>query len=77
MRLHVERVKEYYDYKGWKGYGLENQGFDGIPVKAGAKYDFSAFLRNVKGEAKVVRIVLTAPQPGWGRRGSRSDLDSM
>ncbi len=66
MRLHVERVKEYYDYKGWKGYGLENQGFDGIPVKAGAKYDFSAFLRNVKGEAKVVRIVLTAPQPGWG-----------
>ena len=67
MRLHVERVKEYYDYKGWKGYGLENQGFDGIPVKAGAKYDFSAFLRNVKGEAKVVRIVLTAPQPGWGR----------
>ena len=67
MRLHVERVKEYYDYKGWKGYGLENQGFDGIPVKAGSKYDFSAFLRNVKGEAKVVRIVLTAPQPGWGR----------
>ena len=67
MRLHVERVKEYYDYKGWKGYGLENQGFDGIPVKAGAKYDFSAFLRNAKGEAKVVRIVLTAPQPGWGR----------
>ena len=67
MRLHVERVKEYYDYNGWKGYGLENQGFDGIPVKAGAKYDFSAFLRNVKGEAKVVRIVLTAPQPGWGR----------
>lgn len=67
MRLHVERVKEYYDYKGWKGYGLENQGFDGIPVKAGAKYDFSAFLRNVNGEAKVVRIVLTAPQPGWGR----------
>ena len=66
MRLHVERVKEYYDYKGWKGYGLENQGFDGIPVKAGSKYDFSAFLRNVKGEAKVVRIVLTAPQPGWG-----------
>ena len=67
MRLHVERVKEYYDYKGWKGYGLENQGFDGIPVKAGSKYDFSAFLRNVKGEAKVVRIVLTAPQSGWGR----------
>ena len=66
MRLHVERVKEYYDYKGWKGYGLENQGFEGIPVKAGQKYDFSAFLRNVKGGAKQVRVALTAPQKGFG-----------
>ena len=29
MRLHTERVKEYYDYAGWKGFGLENDGFDG------------------------------------------------
>ncbi len=36
MRLHIERVKEYYDYKGWKGFGLQNDGFDGISVKAGA-----------------------------------------
>ena len=61
MRLHVERVKEFYDYKGWKGYGLENGGFKGISVKGGAKYDFSVFLRNV-GSAKQVRIVLGAPQ---------------
>ncbi len=66
MRLNIERTKEFYDYKGWKGFGLQNQGFDGISVKDGAKYDFSVFLRNVKGEAKQVRIALVEPQ-GWGK----------
>ena len=66
MRLHVERVKEYYDYKGWKGYGLENNGFDGISVKAGEKYDFSAFLRNASDGDKQVRVALIEPQ-GWGK----------
>ena len=66
MRLHTERVKEYYDYKGWKGFGLQNDGFNGISIKAGAKYDFSAFLRNVNGEAKSVRVVLTKRGQGWG-----------
>ena len=66
MRLNIERTKEFYDYKGWKGFGLQNQGFDGISVKAGAKYDFSVFLRNVKGETKQVRIALVEPQ-GWGK----------
>jgi alpha-L-arabinofuranosidase len=65
MRLHAERVKEYYDYKGWKGFGLQNDGFDGISVKAGAKYDFSVFFRNI-GAAKNVRIALVEPQ-GWGK----------
>ena len=65
MRLHTERAKEYYDYKGWKGFCLENGGFDGISVKAGAKYNFSAFFRNI-GAAKQVRVVLGVPQ-GWGR----------
>ena len=66
MRLHTERVKEYYDYKGWKGFGLQNDGFDGISVKAGAKYDFSVFMRNTGGDAKLVRIALVEPQ-GWGK----------
>ena len=66
MRLHIERVKEYYDYKGWKGFGLQNDGFDGISVKAGAKYDFSAFFRNVDNDTKKVRVVLAEPQ-GWGK----------
>lgn len=65
MRLHTERVKEYYDYAGFKGFGLENSGFDGIAVKAGAKYDFSAFFRNF-GVTKQVRVVLGVPQ-GWGK----------
>ncbi len=66
MRLHVERVGHYYDFDGWTGVGLANSGFDGISVKAGARYDFSAFLRNVSGEAKEVRVVLAVPQ-GWGK----------
>ncbi len=66
MRIHIERVKEFYDYKGWKGVGLENGGFDGILLKAGQKYTFSAFLRNVKGAAKQVRVALVEPQ-GWGK----------
>ena len=65
LRLHTERVKEYFDYKGWKGFGLQNDGFDGISVKAGEKYDFSAFMRNVNGGAKQVRVVLVEQLPGW------------
>ncbi len=58
MRIYVERVGHYYDFDGWTGVGLENGGFDGISVKAGASYDFSAFLRNVEGDAKEVRFAL-------------------
>ncbi|MCK8620787.1 alpha-L-arabinofuranosidase C-terminal domain-containing protein [Prevotella sp. E13-27] len=64
MRLHTERVKEYYDYSGWKGFGLQNDGFDGISVKAGEKYDFSAFFRAKKNT--VIRIALVEPQ-GWNK----------
>ena len=66
MRLHTERVKEYYDYKGWKGYGIQNDGFNGISVKAGAKYDFSVFFRNI-GNAKKVRVALVKPAQGHGQ----------
>ena len=66
MRLIVERTREFHDYTGWKGFGLQNDGFDGISVKAGAQYDFSVFMRNVDAAAKDVRIVLAEPQ-GWGK----------
>ena len=65
MRLHIERAKEYYDYTGWTGIGIQNDGFDGISVKAGEKYDSSAFMRNVIGDAKKVRVVLVEPIQGW------------
>ncbi len=66
MRLIVERTREFHDYTGWKGFGLQNDGFDGISVKAGAQYDFSVFMRNVDAAAKDVRIVMAEPQ-GWGK----------
>ena len=65
MRLHVERAREFYDYKGWRGFGLQNDGFGGISVKAGANYDFSMRMANVGG-AKQVRVALVEPQ-GWGK----------
>ena len=68
MRLHIERAKEYYDYTGWTGIGIQNDGFDGISVKAGEKYNFSAFMRNVIGDAKKVRVVLVEPVQGWPPR---------
>ena len=66
MQLHTERVKEYKDYKGWKGFGLQNDGFGGIVVKAGAKYDFSMRMTNMTPKAIQVRIALVEPQ-GWGK----------
>lgn len=66
IRLYTERVGHYYDYTGWTGFGMENNGFDGISVKGGAKYDFSIFLRNIGKSAKQVRIALIQPM-GWGK----------
>ena len=64
MRLHTERAKQFYDYTGWRGYGIQNDGFEGISVKAGEKYDFSVFFRNI-GNAKTVRIALVELKQGW------------
>ncbi|MCI7360156.1 MAG: alpha-N-arabinofuranosidase [Prevotella sp.] len=61
MRLTTERVREFKDYDGWKGFGLENHGFDGISVKADVCYDFSFFARNVDGKDKQVRVSLVEP----------------
>lgn len=66
MRLIIERTRQFHDYNGWVGFGLQNDGFDGISVKEGAKYDFSFFARNVKVAGKTVRVVLAQPL-GWGK----------
>jgi alpha-L-arabinofuranosidase len=76
MRLHTERAKEYYDYRGWKGFGIQNDGFDGISVKAGEKYDFSVFFRNIGG-AKQVRVALVELQQGWPPRDPKLLADAM
>ncbi len=64
MQLYIERVKELSDYNGWKGVGLQNFGFDGISLRAGAKYDFSVFMRNADGKAKEIRVALVNPEAG-------------
>ena len=65
MRLNIERVGMYYDYNGWTGVGIQNDGYDGILLKAGDKYDFSVFLRNPDGKDKEVRAVLLVPGRGF------------
>lgn len=54
-----------------------NKGWDGIPVKKGEKYDFSAFLRTegkaaqrlrvsvIDGEKVIAQTVITANKPSW------------
>jgi len=38
------------------GAGLVNEGFDGIPVQAGEKYDVSLFARNPEGGSKILLV---------------------
>lgn len=42
------------------GCGVRNDGFDGIAVKAGAKYDLSFYARGLDGYAGGLRVVLEA-----------------
>ena len=65
MRLNVERVGHYYDYNGWTGVGIQNDGYDGILLKGGDKYHFSVFLRNPDGKDKEVRAVLMVQGRGF------------
>ena len=76
MRLNTERVKEYRDYRGWKGFGLQNDGFDGISLKGGEKYDFSIFMRNPEDGTKQVRISLIEPQQGFPPRDPKLLADA-
>lgn len=66
MRINVERVGHYYDYDGWTGVGLQNDGFWGMSVKEGEKYDFSIFCRNADSKAKKMRVALVLPPAQWG-----------
>ena len=37
MRVYAEKIGHYSDFDGWTGVGIENTGYDGIPLKAGKK----------------------------------------
>lgn len=77
MRLNIERVGHYYDYNGWTGFGIANNGYDGIVLKSGADYDFSIFMRNPDGIDKEVRIVMVAPQRGFMRTPAAPIADTV
>ena len=40
------------------GTGIVNEGFDGIPVKKGDKYDFSLFARSLDGKNKKLKLLI-------------------
>ena len=44
--------------EGQQGVGLTNTGFDGIVIRAGEKYDFSAFVRPISGQSIPFEIKL-------------------
>lgn len=61
MHIQVERLRHYSDYDGRLGYGLQNAGWEGMNVKEGEEYDFSAFLRNSDASPKSIEVVLLDP----------------
>ncbi|MCC8114664.1 MAG: hypothetical protein LIP03_11890 [Bacteroidales bacterium] len=67
MRIMTERTRRFKDYSGFDGFGLQNDGFNGINLKADSVYNFSLFARNIKGDAKKVRIALVNPNVEWGK----------
>lgn len=60
MRIYAERIGHYSDFDGWTGVGLQNGGYNGMNIKAGAQYNFSVWARNVSGATKPVRVVLVS-----------------
>lgn len=68
MTIYVERVGHFDDSKdGLSGVGLSNEGFDGMVIKAGQKYDFSVFVRNEDVADKDFAVSLIGykmPEPG-------------
>ena len=76
MRVNIERVvTNMPDFDGNTGIGIQNDGYDGIVLKAGETYHFSVFLRNPDGKAKNIKVTLGGmkmpeagtPGPKWPR----------
>jgi len=58
MVMDIEHVGKEAQYKGDAGVGLKNSGFDGIVVKAGDKYNFSLFARQLSAASISFKISL-------------------
>lgn len=56
--LNVEHVGHEADYKGESGVGVKNSGFNGIVVRAGEKYDFSLFAKQLSDAPVSLKISL-------------------
>ena len=65
MHVVAEHIGHHGSPTDLTGIGLQNTGFDGIPVKKGESFDFSAFFRNTDGKEKDIRIVLAKPAKDW------------
>ena len=65
MHVVAEHIGHHGSPTDLTGIGLQNTGFDGIPVKKGEAFDFSAFFRNTDGKEKDIRVVLAKPAKDW------------
>ena len=73
-----------------KGHGLVNDGFDGIPVREGEKYDLSVFAKQLEGKGGKIRVslvqdgrvvaqtTLKAPKSDWKKMTAvlKADADA-
>ena len=62
MVLDIEHVGHEANTPGLSGVGIKNSGFSGIVVKAGDKYNFSMFARQLSKEPMELNISLQTPK---------------
>ncbi|MBP1639541.1 MAG: alpha-L-arabinofuranosidase domain protein [Bacteroidetes bacterium] len=62
MVLDIEHIGHEAKYTGISGVGIKNFGFDGMVVKAGDKYNFSMFVRQISKEPVSFTISLQTPK---------------
>jgi alpha-L-arabinofuranosidase len=60
--LNIEFVGSYPEFKGVPGVGIKNSGFDFMPAKAGANYNFSMFAKQISDEPISLLISLQTPK---------------
>jgi len=59
--LDIEHVGKEAKYTGVSGVGIKNTGFDGMVIRAGEKYNFSMFVRQLSSSPISLNISLQTP----------------